>query len=314
MDETKKLIEKLEYAHKLIHAMDNLNQEEIKERKNYVELPALPEAPHQTGKTRKRSWYLFCLVAVFVLNVLFLTWIYSTSIVRQREKDYQNAMFEDKFDWDVNYAEEKGEYPGYWGDIQPYTRAEALLRALPIGLVEAAVYTAVGAVIVFVFLKIKKAGKKEEYRMAIDKYNKLAQDYHMIQENNRKVYERIEDIHRRKKAVSSEYLTNVPDLLPKKDEYEYRTVEAVGYFIRELKNGIATSLPEAIKNYRQYRFREEMRIKTDAVLRSQEMARRQQEDMIAQQMIGNLIGFATFMEASKMAADTDYIRRYVTGI
>lgn len=314
MNETKKLIEKLEYAHKLIRAMDNLNQEEIKERKNYVELPVLPEAPRQTGKTRKRSWYLLCLAAAYVLTTLFVTWIYSTSIMIQREKDYQNALFEDKFDWDVNYAEEKGEYPGYKGDIQPYTRGEALLRALPIGLVEAAVYTAVGAVSVFVFLKIKKTGKKEEYKMAIDKYNKIAQDYHMIQANNRKIYGRIEDIHRRKKAVSSEYLANVPDLLPEKDEYEYRTVEAVGYFIRELKSGIAATLPEAVNNYRQYRFREEMRIKADATLRSQEMARRQQEEMIAQQMIGNLIGFATFMETSKIAADTDYIRRYGIGI
>lgn len=310
MDETKKLIEKLEYVYKLIHAMDNLNQEEIRERKKYIELPVLPAAPQQTGKTRKRSWYLLCLAAAYVLLTLLYTWAFSGNIMRQSEKDYQNALFEDKFDWDVNYAEKEGEYPGYRGDIQPYTRTQALLRALPIEIVEAAVDTAIGAVIVFVFLKVVKAGKKTEYKMAIEKYNQIAQNYHNVQANNQMIYERIEDIHRRKKTISSEYLANVRGLLPK----EYCNMRAVGYFIRELKNGIATTLPEAIESYRTYQFREEMKAKMDELSYKQELARRQQEEMIAQQMIGNLINFATYMETSKMAADTDYLRRYVTGI
>lgn len=309
MSESKEVIEKLEYVHKLIHAMDNLNQEEIKERKNYIELPVLPPAPQQTGKKRKRSWYLACLAAAYVLVTLLVTWSYSDSIMRRREKDYQNAVIDDKFNWEVNYAKEGEEYPGYQGDIQPYTRGETLLRALPIAMVEALFYTAIGAVIVFLCLKVKQAGIKGEYKMAMDKYNKIAQNYHMIQANNQKIYERIEDIHRRKKAISNEYLTNVPNLLPK----EYCNMEAVGYFIRELKNGIADTLPEAIKSYRQYQFQKEMKCKMDGILNNQEIARQQREELITQQMVGNFISFATFLETSSIAADSDYFYRYVTG-
>lgn len=310
MDESKELIKKLEYAYNAIRAMDNLNREEIEERKKYIDLPVLPAAPQQTGKTRKRSWYLLCLAAVYLLLTLLFTWSYSSHIMRQREKDYRNALFEDEFDWNVNYAETEGEYPGYRGDIYPYTRAEALLRALPIEIIDAAVYTAVGAVIVFLFMKILKAGKNAEYKMAIEKYNQIAQNYHNVQANNQMIYERIEDIHRRKKTISSEYLTNARGLLQEK----YCNMRAVGYFIQELKCGIATNLPEAIESYRKYQFQEEMKAKMDELLYKQELAKRKQEEMIAQQMIGNLINFATYMETSKMAADTDYLRRYVTGI
>lgn len=164
MIEPKEMIEKLEYAYKLMRAMDNMNQEEIKERKNYIELPALPPAPRQTWKQKKRSWYLACLAAAFVLLALLEIWATSSSIMFQRERDYQAALINDKFDWEVNYAKEGEEYPGYRGDILPYTRGGAMLRALPIAIAEAVFYTAAGAAIVFVWLKVKNAGKKQSIR------------------------------------------------------------------------------------------------------------------------------------------------------
>lgn len=309
MIEPKEMIEKLEYAYKLMRAMDNMNQEEIKERNNYIELPALPPAPRQTWKQRKRSWYLACLAAAFVLLALLEIWATSSSIMFQRERDYQAALINDKFDWEVNYAKEGEEYPGYRGDILPYTRGGAMLRALPIAIAEAVFYTAAGAAIVFVWLKVKNAGKKAEYKTAMDKYGQIAQKYHTIQAENRKTYERIEGIHSRKKAISSEYLANVSNLLPE----EYCNMDAVGYFIREFKDGLANTLPEAIKSYRQYQHNRKMECKMDRMLNNQEIARQQREELITQQMIGNFISFATFLETSRIAADSSYFHRYVTG-
>lgn len=127
----------------------------------------------------------------------------------------------------------------------------------------------------------------------------------------------IEAFHERKRQISKEFLENLCKWYPK----EYAFMEAVEFFIHELDIGTATTLPEAIKNFREDQYRKNVVENQEKMINNQKtminnqiiMINNQkimiskQNEMIRQQMVGNCIAAATFSEVQNISSTVSNI-------
>ena len=95
-------------------------------------------------------------------------------------------------------------------------------------------------------------------------------------------------------------------------------MEAVNFFIHELERGTATNLPEAIKNFREDQYRKsvlrnqgiaidrlgKMIEQNNVIIDNQKILISGQQELIRQQMLGNMIAAATWNETRNIANNT----------
>ena len=95
-------------------------------------------------------------------------------------------------------------------------------------------------------------------------------------------------------------------------------MEAVDFFIHELELGTATNLPEAIKNFREDQYRKsvlrnqgiaidrlgKMIEQNNVIIDNQKILISGQQELIRQQMLGNMIAAATWNETRNIANNT----------
>ena len=294
--EGEELVHGLYEVKNLLIAMNNVNQKELQIRGQLRQ--TIPAQNNQLKKSTRKGRWLTLLVIVFVLMTLFFSAIYAPRMVDDSKRAYEKALVDDEFNWSMQHIGDGETYPGYNGSVEePITFGAAYGKALSrSGTVALVLVIIAGAVIFFVQESKNVMIDKENKRRAEQYQAALAQNNQIIV-NNQKIQAEIEAFHERKRQISKEYLTN----LCKWFHEEYAFMEAVEFFIHELELGTAKNLPEAIKNFREAQFRKEVKENQKIMINNQEIIISNQDEMIRQQMIGNFIAAATWVETKSIA-------------
>ena len=155
-------------------------------------------------------------------------------------------------------------------------------------------------------IKINRLRKKQ--------YQEAVEHNRRIYAHNQKIQQELEVFHERKRQISKEYLTSVCQWYHE----DYAFMEAVDFFIHELELGTATNLPEAIKNFREDQYRKsvlrnqgiaidrlgKMIEQNNVIIDNQKILISGQQELIRQQMLGNMIAAATWNETRNIANNT----------
>lgn len=273
--DVKETIEKLKYVRSLLGAMDNLNREELNARQNFKKPQKVVGAPIPQKPSKKHG------------RGWYIAWLLVAFVVLTLFSAWMGQE-----------------------SARAYNPDNAFLFVLPMAAAETALMVAVVGAAIFVFHKIKDSETEKAQKRQMQAHEVSLARSRDIEAYNMRVRAEIEDLHKRKKLISGEYDTSVCPWFPR----EYCYMDAVNYFIRELELGTATTLPEAIKNYREHLFQErvigalgEMNDRLRIVINNQDVMIRKQEELIRQQMFGNAIACATWDEVKKDRITNNYI-------
>lgn len=291
--EGEELIAGLYEVKSLLTAMNNVNERERQvraQRKNTIPVQNVILLPAKKNRMKP-------LVILFLILLAMYTFSYGSNRASISEDAYSAAVTNDKFAWEMQHSEDEP-YPGYDGPVdEPMGFIMACVRSLPIAGTVSAVFTAVVGAVIFTFRKHKNVSIDRENWRRTQKYRADIEQNNQIIAYNRKIDAEIEEFHARKQHISKEYLSNLGQWFPE----EYAFMEAVEYFIRELELGTVSNLPEAIKSFREYKFRRKVIDNQQAMIDNQGIMILRQEEMIRQQMLGNFIAASTLNETRRMS-------------
>lgn len=300
--EREELVQGLYEVKNLLIAMNNLNAKELQVRGQIRQ--TIPAQNIQLKQSTKKGGWITLLITAFVVMTLFFALCSAPKAMSESERLYEEAVINDKFAWRME-GNAQETYPGYRGSVEePITFGTAYMRALPkTGITSLVLVVIVGAVI-FSIQRSHNAAVEKENKKRTKQYQAVLEQNNQIMANNQRVQAEIQAFHERKRQISREYLTDTCRWFHE----EYAFMEAVEFFIHELELGTATTLPEAIKNFREYEFRKQvienqktMIDNQKIMINNQEIMISNQEEMIRQQMIGNFIAAATWMETRSIA-------------
>lgn len=301
--EGEELVHGLYEVKNLLIAMDNVNKKELQVRAQLRQ--TLPAQNNQLKKSTKKGGWIALLATAFVLMTLFFSAIYAPRMVADSKRAYEKALVDDEFNWSMQHMEDGAAYPGYNGSVEePITFGTAYGKALPRAGIVALVLVIIAGAVIFSVQKSKNVMIDKENKRRTEQYQAVLAQNNQIIANNQKLQAQIEAFNQRRQAISREYLTN----LCKWYHEDYAFMDAVNYFIREIELGTATTLPEAIKNFREAQFRREvvenqktMIENQKIMINNQEIMISKQDEMIRQQMLGNIISAATLVQTTNIA-------------
>lgn len=301
--EGEELVHGLYEVKNLLIAMNNVNQKELQVRGQLRQ--TLPAQNNQLKKSTKKGGWIALLAIAFALMTLFFAAMYAPRMVADSERAYEKALVDDEFNWSMQHREDGAAYPGYNGSVEePVTFRAAYVKALPKAGIVALVLVIIAGAVIFSVQKSKNIMIDKENKRRTEQYQAVLAQNNQIIADNQRIQAQIEAFNQRRQAISREYLTN----LCKWYHEDYAFMDAVNYFIREIELGTATTLPEAIKNFREEQFRnkvienQETMIKNQkTMIDNQEIMISKQDEMIRQQMLGNVIAAATLVQTMSIA-------------
>lgn len=300
------LKEKLRYVRSLLTAMVNLNREEVQARGQMGQPVEAEYVPLE--KSTKKGGRMAALAAVFVGLSLLFALMAASGKQRSIRQRYEEAVTQSEFNWAMNHLETKEPYPGYTGKVQPpVSFGGAYVRALPRAGFSALVLTVIAGAVVFSAQRSRNTTIDRENARRAEEYQKALGWSEYITRVNGEAQRQIAGIENRRQMISREYITSICPWFPK----EYCYFEAVDFFLHELELGTATTLPEAIKNYREELFRrgvterlDSLGRKMEVMIDNQRVMIDKQDEIIRQQMLGNAIAAATLVQTMNIADNT----------
>lgn len=301
--EGEELVHGLYEVKNLLIAMNNINQKELQVREQIRQ--TIPAQNNQLKKSTKKGGWIALLVLAFVLMTLFFAVTYAPKMVSDSKRAYEKALVDDEFNWSMQHREDGAAYPGYNGSVEePVTFGAAYVKTLPRAGIVALVLVIIAGAVIFFIQKSKNIMIDKENKRRTEQFQAALEQNNRIIANNQKIQVQIEAFNQRRQQISKEYLTN----LCRWYHEDYAYMEAVDYFIREIELGTATTLPEAIKLYREELFRREVienqktMIENQRIMiNNQEIMISKQDEMIRQQMLGNVIAAATLVQTMSIA-------------
>lgn len=303
-----KTVKDLSYVRGLLIAMSKLNQNELQFRTQIRPIMQARNVQHK--KSTKKVGWIVLLVVIFVVMTLLLALSYAPPAVRKSVEAYKRDIVDEEFNWVMNHHDDKQPYPGYSGSVSPITFGVAYKQSLPRAGGLVLFWTVIAGAIIFTIQRVNNKAIDRNNKLQTQQYQAVMAQNQQILALNQRVQQQIIEVHKRKELISQEYITSICPWFPK----EYCYFEAIDYFIHELQIGTATTLPEAIKNYRQYLFENKVTGKLDQIAENQSTMIRNEEEMIRQQMIGNFIACASWMETKNISNNVRNIARNTSNV
>ena len=274
------LRDKLIYVRNMLLAMQKLNQDEeqlrnqIKNTSNVMEF--------MVENTKKRKKWIFIVIAVFLLIVVTSTDRRLDSLYDRAVKDYEYEVYLEELEWMVEHSEE-GPYPGY--DEPEPQKMDFLGKAICIGIYHGGVLAGILGGIVAIKFVIDSILIKIQNKRIREMNQSIIEKNILVESTNKKIVTEIEKIHDRKIRISEEYQKNIISWFPR----DYGYLKAVDYFINLIDNHMATTIQEAVEQYRNYEYQQAMLAAQQVMLNQQNILIGNQEMMIGNQevMIGN---------------------------
>ena len=309
------LRERLIYIRNQIDAMDNLNK---KERRLLSNMRTVTQERQKQEYDSTQKWRnILVVVGVFLAVVIIITWVDGRSIHSQRLHVRENEIANDKFDWWMEHGDDEP-YPGF--DGEEITEASSYLMALGEGVFY--------AVVVSIMVAGVLAFQARQDKARVDSYNKKVEnDNDQIRLNNQiarsskpEIMAEVNRIHNQKAFISQAFLKEAQEWFPR--DYGYR--EAVDYFIWLVENHAVDNMKEAVAHIQEkIRHEELMQEQRDikeylgVIIHNQNVMIRQNDELVRQQMLGNMINSANWMtnrsidsNLSQMNARQQNRRRY----
>lgn len=308
-------IGKLKYVRGLLDRMGALNAEQKKAESRLGGIQAIDSAP--VKRTSKVLWGVLVIAVsmLYLLAACFVVKIYADSRYSLWDDQYEAAVWFDEEMWNEEHGGETDPpaYPGYRGPLKEHiTYGEAVLMVMN----EQANYLLLPPLVIGIIIFAAYKARVAEWRTKIKKHDaeteRILRHNDMVVNNNIAVNWQIQDVKGKKGQVSREFLENAGSWFPR----EYCYYAAVDFFIHELQFGMASTLGEAVRNYREEMHRRYVEKKLDElagmlsiVIDNQAVIVSTQEALLRQQMIGTFISCATWEEtrrASQSITDMSY--------
>ncbi len=274
------LIKRLQYVRSLLTAMSNLNQREAEAWGRMQQIVQVQYVP--LDKPVKKGMNVVIAAVLFVVASLLLLLMRALSIEGRVRSAYGKSIA--------------------FGD--------ACARALPSALVGGAVVAVIAGAVVFAVQRSRSEAADRENALRMRQYQEALRRNEEAAAANKELETQIQEVQNRRQRISHEYVTSICPWFPR----EYCYFEAVDFFLHELELGTASTLPEAIKNYREFLFQKGVTERLDGLGRkmevmidNQKVMIDRQEEMIRQQMLGNAIAAANLIQNMKIAQNTGAI-------
>lgn len=274
----------------LLQSMDGLNKEEQKlnkSKKKLIEKKELISAPKN-----KKNPIVIVFLGLMLFALLFNTW--RTHDLAMGE--YESDAFNDEFAWKMNHIDDNEPYPGY--DGKKPTLVSSMFKTLLFALPQSAGIAAAVGVVYMVWDGAQKKNREQQNK-AIEEHNQRAElENPRIKRHNEDVNEEIRNLHARKKTISKRYMAEINDWFPA--DYAYPT--AVNYFINLVEKNRIPCLYDDACSYEAYRMKvvndaadkfDQYQAKCTEEQRHKELIAKE-EQLLRQQMVGNMINMATF--------------------
>ena len=287
MDDSNNLLERLYYIRNLLQAMGKQN--EIQQQlESQIRQPSnlkqnIPEAQYHGKK--------IALITFIVLAAIFLL-LYTPRIYFNEKEQLQYKIENDEFSW--NIAHEFSEpYPGYDGPTQ-VSFLSCLLKVAIFAIPAAAVIALILGGILSIWNKSQNKHIRKQNQIINDWNQKTIVQNQEVEKQKQILLDEIQKICDKKQLISQEYQKNVLAWFPR----DYGYPSAVEYFINKVENHVANTIGEAVQQYETDRYRQQ---KLNEIKNINKTIKEGQDELIRQQMIGNMINLANNARLGQIA-------------
>lgn len=304
--QVKEMIRELKYVRSLLDKMAALNAEQKKAESRLRGTQAVDTTP--VKRTSKALWGVLAIIVslLYLLAARFVVKTVADTRYSLWDDQYEAAVWFDEEMWNEEHSGEENPpaYPGYRGPLEEHiTYGDAVLIAMN----DYANYLLLPPFVIGIIIFASYKARVTEWKTRVKKHDaeieRVLQHNDMVVNKNIAVNGLIQDIKSRKGQVSREFVENAGSWFPR----EYCYYDAVDFLIHELQFGMASSLGEAFRNYREELHRRYVEKRLDElagmisiVIDNQAVIVSTQEALLRQQMIGTFISCATWEETRKL--------------
>lgn len=291
----------LVYVRNLLLAMQKLNEDEIDLQAQVRQTSKLQETV-DVPKKKNKIWTII-VIAVFLIVSAYTSYDKANILYQGEVRQYEYDAFNEQWYWEGTHPEDEP-YPGYDGEEPQFSDyiGMGLIIGVPTGAITALLLGG-GFVIKH---KLDEAAAKKRNRGIQESNQKKQEQNQAIQLRNNELAAEIQHIHNRKLMISQEYMRNIILWYPK----DYGYLRAIDFFINQVENHLASNIKELVEQYQTYEFRQSVMGGIRVIINNQQIMISKQDELIRQQMIGNMINMAnlatnisTNAKMSQMASD-----------
>lgn len=298
-------IRKLKYVRSLLDRMAALNAEQKKAESRLGDTQVVDTTP--VKRTSKLLWGVLVITVslLYLLAARFVVKVSADTKYSLWDDQYEAAVWFDEEMWNEEHSGEENPlaYPGYRGPLKEHiTYGDAVLMAMNDYANYLLLPPFVIGIIIFAAYKARVTEWKTKVKQRDAEIERILKHNDMVVNSNIETNWLISDVKSKKAQVSREFLENAGSWFPQ----EYCYYDAVDFLIHELQYGMASTLGEAFRNYREELHRRYVKKKLDEltgmisiVIDNQAVIVSTQEALLRQQMIGTFISCATWEETRR---------------
>lgn len=297
------LHEKLMYVKDLVTAMDKLNQEEqglLRQKKHPVTQNEVVVEMPQEQKGKKVLILIAVFVVLFVMNTVPLV----SNLHKSQQSQIRRERLDAEFSWNLEHPGE--EFPGY-NDEPEESWVFTYFLAVARGFIISFIITGILALVLNYNAKSKRADAERRNERQRKQHQDIQKNNELIVWQNKEIDEKINQINNRRRLISQEYMENIIAWYPK----DYGYLSAVEFFINLVENHLAETIQECVEQYNTHMFREEVK---ENQKDTQKIVITAYENIVRQQMIGNMIATANLVANMATAANTANIANNTSDI